>query len=73
MKAHGHLPWMVYHGHVQMRRKLVVLGALCGHYSDVGTTKGALQGGTTALKRRQPGEKANTGEFFVENKNVGKF
>ena len=52
IKAHGHLPWVVYHGHVQMHRKFVILGALCGYYPDMGTTKGVLQGGTTALKRR---------------------
>jgi hypothetical protein len=39
--------------------------------SIAGTTKGALQGGTTALKKRWPGKKANAGEFFVKNKNVG--
>ena len=52
IKVHGHLPWVVYHGHVQMHRKFVILGALCGYYPDMGTTKGVLQGGTTALKRR---------------------
>jgi hypothetical protein len=36
IKAHGHLLWVVHHGHVQMQRKFVILGALCGHYPDVG-------------------------------------
>jgi hypothetical protein len=50
-----------------MDRKFVILGPLCGHHPDMGATKGVLQGGATASKRRQPGEKANTGEFFVKN------
>jgi hypothetical protein len=52
IKAHGNLSWVVHHGHVQMHRKFVILGELYGFYPDMGTTKGALQGGTTALKRR---------------------
>jgi hypothetical protein len=28
IKAHGYLPWVVYHGHVQMHGKFVILGAL---------------------------------------------
>ena len=46
MKAHGHLPWMVYHGHVQMHRKFVRNSGgdvwappRCGHY------KGGATGG----------------------------
>ena len=43
IKAHGHLPWVVYHGHVQMHRKFVILGALLyGYYK--GGFKEAITG-----------------------------
>ena len=51
IKAHGHLPWVVYHGHVQMHRKFVILGASCGYYPDMyGYYKGGTTGGYYGFK-----------------------
>jgi hypothetical protein len=66
---------MVYYSNAQICRKFVIMG-MCGGTTNIfGSTRRVLQvqGGTTALKGRYPGKKANTGGRFVENKKIGKF